>query len=180
MRKVQGTQFPAGGWGSAPTFLIKNAGRPAPKDAAACVVPPYFAPRKGCLFALYRARPLPPKRPSARALSELPCSLWAVLSDGGAHVLLFFNGKLIYDSYYRRFLPDCQRLSSAMRPERSALSAVFTRSTSPAASAPARSAHPPCGQSSNPKRRSFPSRPCSARRAGRAPARSRWKSESPG
>ena len=69
--------------------------------------------------ALYRARPVPPKRPSARALSEPPCSLWAVLSDGGAHVLLFFNGKLIYDSYYRRFLPDCQRLSSARRPGRS-------------------------------------------------------------
>ena len=118
---------------------------------------------KGCLFALYRAHPVPPKRPSAHALSESPCSPWAILSDGGTRVLLFFNGKLIYVDYYRRFSPGCQRIS------------FFIRSTFPAAPAPARCQRPPCGQSSNPRRSFFPNRPCSARRAGRAPARSRWK-----
>ena len=123
---------------------------------------------KGCLFALYRAHPVPPKRPSARALSESPCSPWAILSDGGTRVLLFFNGKLIYMDYYRRFSPGCQRIS------------FFIRSTFPAAPAPARCQRPPCGQSSNPRRSFFPNRPCSARRAGRAPARSRWKNAAPG
>lgn len=74
---------------------------------------------KGCLFALYRAHPVPPKRPSARALSESPCSPWAILSDGGTRVLLFFNGKLIYMNYYRRFSPGCQRISFFRAPTRS-------------------------------------------------------------
>ncbi len=103
-----------------------------------------------------------------RALSESPCSPWAILSDGGTRVLLFFNGKLIYMNYYRRFSPGCQRIS------------FFIRSTFPAAPAPARCQRPPCGQSSNPRRSFFPNRPCSARRAGRAPARSRWKNAAPG
>ncbi len=121
----------------------------------------------------------PPKRPSARALSESPCSLWAILSDGGARLLLFFNGKHVCVLYYRRFLPACQRISRGRRLAQSSGGLPVIRSTSPAASAPVRSRCPPCAQSSSPKRRFGAGRPCSAGRAGRAAARSKSRNAAP-
>ena len=159
----------------------KNADRFAPKDAAACVVPPYFAfpPRGNASLRCIGRALFPPKRPSARALSESPCSLWAILSDGGARLLLFFNGKHVCVLYYRRFLPACQRISRGRGLAQSSGGLPVIRSTSPAASAPVRSRCPPCAQSSSPKRRFGAGRPCSAGRAGRAAARSKSRNAAP-
>ncbi len=103
-----------------------------PKGRSACVVPPSFTPKR-----MPRAvKPLSLQSDLPRALSESPCSPWAIPSDGGTR-FLFFQRKLIYMDYYRRFSPGCQRIS------------FFIRSTFPAAPAPARCQRPPCGQSSN-------------------------------
>lgn len=87
----------------------KKAGRFAPKDAAACVVPPYFTfPKKGMPLCAVSGAPSSLQSDLRHVLSPSRLAACGRLSLTAARAYSSFSTGTIYVSYYRRFSSDCQ------------------------------------------------------------------------
>ena len=99
----------AEGWRMKADGRSKKAGRFAPKDAAACVVPPYVTfPKKGMPLCAVSGAPSSLQSDLRHALSPSRLAACGRLSLTAARAYSSFSTGTIYVSYYRRFSSDCQ------------------------------------------------------------------------